>query len=136
MLELLSSEVIYYSLDGACLKVTRDAVTEETQLSSNQEEADTKLLLHANHVLHENPNQNVVLRSPSGDVDINILCLAMFPLQADRVWVDYGTGDHRHILKLNSIDMDDEKKLALLGFMQLLEMTTCLLSFVGEKKSG
>ena len=27
-----------------------------------------------------------------------------------------GTGDHRHILKLNSIDMDDGKKLDLLGF--------------------
>ena len=84
--------------------------------SSNQKEADTKLLFHTNHVLHENQNQNVVLQSPSGDVDINILCLAMFPLQADRMWVDYGTGDHRHILKLNSIDMNDEKKLALLGF--------------------
>ena len=32
------------------------------------------------------------------------------------MWVDYGIGDHRHILQLNSIDMDDEKKLALLGF--------------------
>ena len=32
------------------------------------------------------------------------------------MWVDYGNGDHRHILKLNSIDMDDEKKFALLGF--------------------
>ena len=40
----------------------------------------------------------------------------MFPLQAERMWVDYGTGDHPHILKLNSIDMDDENKLALLGF--------------------
>ena len=30
--------------------------------------------------------------------------------------MDYGTGDHCHILKLNSIDMDDENKLALLGF--------------------
>ena len=82
----------------------------------DQEEADTKLLLHVNHVLHENQNQNVVLRSPSGDVDINILCLAMFPLQTERMWMNYGTGDHRHVLKLNSIDMDDEKKLALLGF--------------------
>ena len=114
--EMLSSEMIYFSLDGVCLKITRDTVTEETQLSSNQEEADAKLLLHANHVLHENQNQNVILRSPSGDVDINILCLAMFPLQIRRMWLDYGTVDHRHILKLNSIDMDDEKKLALLGF--------------------
>ena len=57
----LSSEMIYSSLDGVCLKITQDTVTEETQLSSNQEEADTKLLLHAKHVLHENQNQNVVL---------------------------------------------------------------------------
>ena len=116
MLELLSNEMIYFSLDDVWLKITQGMVTEETQLSSNQEEADTELLLHINHVLHENQNQNVVLRSPSGDLDINILCLAMFPLQAERMWVDYATGDHRHILKLNSIDLDDEKKLALLGF--------------------
>ena len=57
----LSSEMIYSSLDGVCLKITQDTVTEETQQSSNQEEADTKLLLHAKHVLHENQNQNVVL---------------------------------------------------------------------------
>ena len=66
MLELLSGKMIYFSSDGVCLKITQDTVTEETQLSSsNQEEADTK---HANHVLHENKNKNVVLRSPSGDV--------------------------------------------------------------------
>ena len=36
---------------------------------------------------------------------------------AERMWVDYGTGDHRHILYLKPIGMDDdEKKLALLGF--------------------
>ena len=50
MLELLSSGMIYFSLDGVCLKIAKDTVREETQLSSNQEEADTKLLLHNNHV--------------------------------------------------------------------------------------
>ena len=43
----------------------------------------------------------------------------MFPLQAEKMWLNYETGDHRHILKLNwlnSIDKDDENKLALLGF--------------------
>ena len=39
-----------------------------------------------------------------------------FPLQAEGMWVDYGTGDHCDIFKLNSINTDDEKKLALLGF--------------------
>ena len=115
-LQLLSSEVIYFSIDGLCLQIKQVGVIEASQLSSNQEEADTEVLLHANHVLHENIDQNVVLRSPSGDIDINILCIAMFPLQVERIWIDYGTGDNRKVLKLNSIDMDEEKKLALLGF--------------------
>ena len=57
MHELLSSEMAYFSLDDVCLKITRDTVTEATQLSSNQKEAETKVLLHANHVLHKNQNQ-------------------------------------------------------------------------------
>ena len=57
MLELLSIEVIYFSLDGVCLKILRDIFTEETQLSSNQEEGDIKLILYANHVLHENQSK-------------------------------------------------------------------------------
>ena len=116
LLQLLSSEVIYFSIDGLCLQIKQERVIEASQLSSNQEETDTKVLLHANHVLHENIDQNFVLRSPSGDIDINILCIAMFPLQAERIWIDYGTGDNRKVLKLNSIDMGEEKKLALLGF--------------------
>ena len=55
--------MLLFSLDGVCLKIPRDTVTEETQLSGKQEGADTKLLLYANHVLHKNQNQNVVLRS-------------------------------------------------------------------------
>ena len=115
-LQVLSSEVIYFSIDGLCLQIKQERVIEASQLSSNQEEADTKVLLHAKHVLHENIDQNVVLRSPSGDIDINILCIAMFPLPAERIWVDYATGDNRKVLKLNTIDMDEEKRLALLGF--------------------
>ena len=57
MLELLSIEVIYFSLDSVCLKILRDIFTEETQLSSNQEEGDIKVLLYANHVLHENQSK-------------------------------------------------------------------------------
>ena len=46
------------------------------ELSSNQEEADTKLLLHAKHAFNAHPGKAVFVRSPSGDVDINILFLA------------------------------------------------------------
>ena len=90
--------MIIFSLDGTCIKITRNDVAEVAELSSNQEEADTKLLLHTNHALLENSNQNIILQSSSGDVDVNILCLGTFSLQSERIWVDYGAGDHRHIL--------------------------------------
>ena len=135
-LDVLKSDMIIYSLDGTAIKITRNDATEVAELSSNQEEADTKLLLHTNHALLENSNQKIILRSPSGDVDVNILCLAIFPLQTERIWVDYGAGEHRHILRLNSIDMNDEKKLELLGFHAFTGlMTTSLHFFVVEKKS-
>ena len=65
---------------------------------------------------HQLPLKYVrVLRSPSGEVDIDILCLSIFPLQAEKIWGNYrGTSDHRH--RLNLIDLDDEKKLVLVGF--------------------
>ena len=81
-LDVLKSDRIILSLDGRAIKITINDVTEVAELSSNQEEADTKLLLHTNHALLENSNQKIILRSPSGDVDVNILCLAIFPLQS------------------------------------------------------
>ena len=48
------------------------------ELSSNQEEADTELLSHANHALSAQPNTAVLIRSQAGDVDINILFLSLF----------------------------------------------------------
>ena len=73
------------------------------ELSSNQEEADTKLPLHAKHAFNAHPGKAVFVRSPSGDVDINILFLALFPEDAVRIYIDYGTGKSRKVL----IDMPD-----------------------------
>ena len=59
-------------MDSVCYRITADSISEVEDLPSNQEEADTKLLLHAKHAFNENPEQNIIVRSPSGDVDINI----------------------------------------------------------------
>ena len=106
-------------MDNVCYRITTQSVTEVKELSSNQEEADTKLLLHANHALNEDPNQLIVMRSPSGDFDINILFIATFQENQQNIWLDYNTGDHQMILPLSSIDMDPENKSALLGFHAL-----------------
>ena len=85
-------------------------------MSSNQKEADTKLLLHANHTVLLHPDGSIIVRSPSGDVDINVLFICMFLEKAEQIYIDYGTGKSRKILKLGSVDMSDELKSALIGF--------------------
>ena len=116
LLQKLQCRRIMFSMDQLCYEITTSGVAVVEQLSSNQEEADTKLLLHAAHSLSENADGSVVVRSPSGDVDINILFLSVFLQNPEKILIDYGRGDSRKILQLSSIDMSDEHKKALIGF--------------------
>ena len=79
-------------------------------------EADSKLLLHTKHSIHNNPDHKIVIRSPSGDIDINILFINIFYNNTDIIWIDYGTEDNRHAINLRSIDIDSDKRSALIGF--------------------
>ena len=116
VLQELKCRRINFSMDGICYGITKDSVEVIDELSSNQEEADTKLLLHAKHAKEMDQNRSVLVRSPSGDVDINVLFTSMFKEDNTDIYIDYGSGKFRKILQLNSIDMSDEHKSALIGF--------------------
>ena len=45
------AEMIYFSTDGICHYITRNNNSIIPELSTNQEEADTKLCLHTLHAL-------------------------------------------------------------------------------------
>ena len=68
--------MIFLSGDNECHTVTAASSIETIWLKSNQEEADTKVILHNLHVLR-NSELSVVLRSPSGDTDIMVLALGI-----------------------------------------------------------
>ena len=97
----------FFSMDKLCLRITVNTTDIIEELTSNQKEADTKLLLHAKHAFNLTENQAVLVRSPSGDVDINVLFIALFPEKADRVYLDYRTGKSGRILKLSLVDIPD-----------------------------
>ena len=97
------------------LRVSTEADVIEC-LNGNQEEADTKLLLRAKHALETEPDMSIISRSHSGDVDINILFVCMFQDESYRIYLDYGMGKSRKVIKLSDIDMDTNKKTALIGF--------------------
>ena len=61
------------SKDGLCMCVTLSSVTEMTDLSSNHDEADAMVILYGANALLASKSSAVILCSPSGDTDINVL---------------------------------------------------------------
>ena len=116
ILSKLSCEIIYFSMDNICVKISECSSCEVSELASNLKEADNKLLLHTKNSIHNNPDHKIVIRSPSGDIDINIVFINIFYNNTDIIWIDYGTGDNRRTINLRSIDIDSDKRSALIGF--------------------
>ena len=114
-IEMLQCTKIFISTENSCMKLTELEAIEEDQLASNQEEADTKLILHCLHALTQHPSKKVVIRSPSADIDILVILLNMVEEQS-KVYLDFGVGLHRKGLYLSDIEMEDGFKKCLIGF--------------------
>ena len=54
-------------------------------LLSNHEEADTKVKGHAIEFLPSSIEKNALIRSPSGDADIIVLCVTLLYTNKERV---------------------------------------------------
>ena len=78
-LQILRTVKIFLSRDCECKEISLSALLVNRDLSSNQEEADTKVVLHILHILQQSPGYKVHLRSPSADTDILVILLAMIP---------------------------------------------------------
>ena len=72
---------LFYSNDNVCLAITRDSVSISNDLSSNQEEADPKLVLHTFHALKYDPNGRVIVKNHSGDVDNTVIIIAIITVK-------------------------------------------------------
>ena len=104
---------MYISIENNCMKLTLSSVT-EIQLSSNQEEADTKILLHCQHAHERYPQKGVIVRSRSAKIDILVILLGKSECQ--QIYIDSGTGLHRKGIKVSDIEMSTERKRCLSGF--------------------
>ena len=91
---MLKCQEIMFSMDKVCRRVTRTSVSLVEALCSNQEETDTKLLLHAKHLLDNDDRRLVLVRAPSGDVEIPGLFISTFLEESDqkRIHIDFGNG--------------------------------------------
>ena len=102
VLEILKTDELYYSMDNKCYLITNQGVVTVEDLSSNQEEADTKVVLHASHPVNAQPNKTVIVRNYSGDVDITVIMLSLFIDHCERVILDFNKGKDRKAVRLSS----------------------------------
>ena len=96
------------------MQVNASQVTTVDELLSNQEKVNTKVILHSAHAI-STTKVSIILRPSSGDTDIMIITMS-FNDTFKRVLVDYGNGKNRKGVWLNSIDLDDNIRAALIGF--------------------
>ena len=113
---MLRTKEIFLSTCNDCKRITADFISTEHRLASSQEEADTKVLLHCLHSLTFNQEKNIIAKSSSGDVDITVIMIRKLLNNADRVFLDYGTGVHRKGMRLSDVDMPESEEKCLTGF--------------------
>jgi hypothetical protein len=109
----LSGKTFFFSNKSQCTKITRDEISVIEYSASDHEEADTKLVVLA-HAANVPPGDTLMIRSPSGDIDILVLFMA-HDFGAAKVLIDNGTGKARKIIDVTSSTLDLEKRKALVG---------------------
>ena len=114
VLQILQTEMVVLSGDNESYEVTSTIVS-ESQLKSNHEEADTKVVMHVHNILR-NSNLSVVLRSTSGDTDILLLLLSMVTTGKERMFYDYGSGKYRKGMWLDTILTENDQTCCLISF--------------------
>ena len=112
--DILQTDFVVLSGDNDCCLVQLGNVEERYHLTSNQE-AETEVTLHSLDVLN-NTDMFVYLRSPSGDTDILVLALGIIRDHKERVFYDYGNGNHRKFIWLSSLEMDENHRDTVIGF--------------------
>ena len=72
------------------MQVNASQVKTVNELLSNQEEADTKVILRSPHAINTTES-SIISRFPSGDTDVMIIGISLTDT-SKRVLVDYGNG--------------------------------------------
>ena len=80
-------------------------VRELVQLQCKHEEADTRVIFHANNVLRENPETQVVVRANDTDILVLLVYHMSHFTRKPKIWMDAGTSSSKtqHFIDIASI---------------------------------
>ena len=114
-LEMLRCDALVLSREGECKLLAHIKEKTYDQLFGTQEEAGTKIIAHAVEILHQDTENKVVIRSPSGDTDILVVSAALLYNFKEHVVIDNGSGQSRKCIDLRSLQFSETKYSAMLG---------------------
>lgn len=117
------------------VKVTRGQCREVQALRSNHEEADTRMILHANHAARA--ERRLVIQSP--DTDVLVLSVSHFrSLDCSELWFRTGTKDRHRWIPVHDIAhvLGEKVCSSLPGFHAITGCdSTSSLAGIGKKKA-
>ena len=82
---------MYISRYQETVCITERSAAQAQELSSNKEEAHTKVILYSLHALAT--GSSVILLSPSTDTDIMVIAISLIRVDSEKLYVDYGSNN-------------------------------------------
>ena len=99
MREKLRGKTMYVTCDNLCFRLTCDDVTEEDNLNTSQEEADSRVIFHAKHAA---PNVLSIIMVAEG-TDIILLCLVFHKDIHSSAYVNSGTATRIRYISISKV---------------------------------
>ena len=119
-----------------CVAITRDSCVDVEDLKSNQEEAETRMLLHANYAAGQCQEAKIVIQFPH--TDVLVLSAAHFEdIASKELWFRTGVKDRLRFVRVHDVyqNLINRVLKALPAFYALTGCdTTTSLSAIGKKK--
>ena len=130
--EKLERKELFLTHGEQCLKVTKDSISDVQDLHSSQEEADTRILLHAEHCGRSGLAAAVII---SPDTDVFILAMAFTPKLKCPVYFKLGSKTRTEYMEVKkAVDaLGHDKCACLLGLHSFTGCDT-VSSFAGRGK--
>ena len=122
---ILRTNKMMILLDNKCILISHLSTSIEESITRNQEETDTKVILHNHQILKSNEASiKIMTRSPLGDTDIIVLTVALIYEFHNKALIDAGSEDNRKVMRLRNIDTEKGLVNALIGFTRLQGIIT------------
>ena len=120
LFELIQRSIVEMNTGGAltiffclrdCFQIQHYDERPRPDLYSDHEEADIKLVAYAKLV----DNGPIMVRSPSGDIDIIVLFAYHFMSSDVQIYINNGTGTKRKVVDVSSCSLPMNQRRAIVG---------------------